>query len=138
MLFPKLPCISPNWFFNILSISSQHDAKSPTLLLKHLFNCAYADSTMLVVLHPRCKHLFVHALTKCFLRGKTVSSTYLTNNRNGPHTSSLNFNQSIAYDSSVGELTTSLQALFSHYFLNKLTMLVIIRFLRIFINNFCT
>jgi len=66
---------------------------------------------MLVVLHPRCKYLFVHALTKCYLRGKTVSSTYLTNNGNGLHTSSLNVNHAIANESSVGELTTSLQAL---------------------------
>ena len=106
MLLPKLPCTT-NWFFNILSISSQHDAKSPTLLLKYLFKCPLDDSTMLVVLHPRCKNLFVHALTNCFLTGETVVSTYSTNFGKGSHTS-LNFNNALGYESFVGKSTTSL------------------------------
>jgi len=88
----------------------KHDAKSLTLPLKYLFNCAWADSTMLVDLHPRCKNLSVHTLTNCFLTGKTVVSTYLTNIGNGSHTS-LNFNHALEYASSVGDSTTSLQTL---------------------------
>jgi len=49
-----------------------------------------------------------------------VSAAYLTNNGNGLHTSSLNVNHAIANESSVGELTTSLQAL--TIFLSKACM----------------
>jgi len=110
LFLPKLPCLSPNCTTNILSISSQHDAKSPTLLLKYFFNTPSADSTMLVVLHLRCKTLFVHALTNFSLRFKTVVSTYVMNFENGMHTS-LNFNKLLAYDSFIGDSTNSLQAI---------------------------
>ena len=134
MFLPKLPCISPNWLANILLISSQHNVKSPTLLLKYLFNFPWVDLTMLVVLHPRCKTLFVHALTNFFLTVKTVVSTYSTNFGNGLHTS-LNFNNALAYESSVGESTTCLQN--PHDFLNNITIILLIRFLHFFLNNFC-
>jgi hypothetical protein len=57
---------------------------------------------MLVVLHPNCKTLLVYALTNFFLTVKIVVSTYSTNFGNGLH-SSLNFNNALAYESSVGD-----------------------------------
>ena len=110
LFLPKLPCISPNCTTNILCISSKHDAKSPTLLLKYFFNTPWPDSTMLVVLHPRCMTLFVHALTNFSLRFNTVVSTYAMNSGNGMHTS-LNFNKLLAYDSSIGDSTNSVHVL---------------------------
>jgi len=37
-LLSKLACITPSWIANILFISSQHDAQSPTLFLKYFCN----------------------------------------------------------------------------------------------------
>jgi hypothetical protein len=89
---------------------------------------------MLVVLHPRCKTLFIHDLTNFSLRFKTVVSTYTMNSGNGMCTS-LNFNKALAYDSSVGDSTNSFQAL---TIFSTISLFFSLSFLTCFLSTFAS
>jgi hypothetical protein len=67
-------------FANMLSICSQFLQMSQKLLWMYLFSLAWANSTLFVVVLPRCMTQLVYTLTNFSLTGhKIVVSTYSMN-----------------------------------------------------------